>query len=74
VVWFGVVWVGNEEMQEIHQPSSPESGVMATDGWGQTSTISQIPFSSKFLLNGFSLEISVFVVQPPLNVSIDIVS
>ena len=45
LVWFGLAWVETEEMQEIHQASSPESGVMAADGWGQTSIISHLPFS-----------------------------
>ena len=40
-----LAWVEKEEMQEIHQRSSPESGVMAADGWGQTSIISHLPFS-----------------------------
>ena len=48
MVWHGVAWVEKEEMQEIHQRSSPESGVMAADGWGQTSIISHPPFSSNF--------------------------
>ena len=27
-----LAWVEKEKMQEIHQPSSPESGVMVADG------------------------------------------
>ena len=56
MVWLGVAWVEKEEMQEIHQRSSPESGVMAADGWGQTSIISHPPFSSNFSSQLFHLK------------------
>ena len=67
-VWFGVAWclawVEKEEMQEIHQRSSPESGVMAADGWGQTSIISHPPFSSNFSSQLFFLIYSSLPIFP----------